>query len=290
MNVALVGTGRWGKVLLKNLVERFPDKLNISRYCNTGKKDNTDWMSSNYPGISRASYEDILSDPDLKAVFIATPIKTHFDLSLKAIRAGKHVFVEKPLAPTEADAELIAKEAKERYMTVLVDYTYVFHAWAEHLKKVLPRQTPATAYFQWRKFGTFQENIIDNLLSHDVAVATYLFGECAEVEEPAIDDTGDVISLLAYFGSCECRINIDRISHFKDKRIRISADAVTYDWNGDFLNGTYLNPGSPKMPLEKAFSHFLECIQKNEEPITGPSFEIKVASCLEKIRNKLPRP
>lgn len=291
MNIALIGTGQWGKVLLRNMTEKFKDELNVSRYASSGKPDNINWMTLNYPSIQRASFETILADPDIEAVVIATPIKTHFSLTLKAIQAGKHVFVEKPLALSDSGAKLIRREAQAKDITVLIDYIYVYHVWAEHLKKILSGQASLSAYFHWRKFGTFQENIVDNLLSHEVAIAVHLFGGCTNVESIIIDEEKNVLSLLASFRNCNCKINIDRLSHIKDKRVRISSGNDTYDWNGDFLNGAYLNPNSHGgSPLEKAFGHFIECVKKNEEPITGPTFEIKVASCLEEIRQKLKTP
>jgi UDP-2-acetamido-3-amino-2,3-dideoxy-glucuronate N-acetyltransferase len=100
--IALIGAGRWGKNLLREF-----DKLSVvASVCHLKNPKTTQWLKNSFPHIRHTnSYKDILRDPTVEAVVIATPVKTHYRIAREALLAGKHVFVEKPLAQTAAEAK-----------------------------------------------------------------------------------------------------------------------------------------------------------------------------------------
>ena len=96
LRVAVVGLGYWGPNLLRNLVEL--DDAEVVTMCDLREERLEHW-GRRYPAIERtASYMEVLSDDRVEAVVIATPVSTHFELASRALRFGKHTFVEKPLA------------------------------------------------------------------------------------------------------------------------------------------------------------------------------------------------
>src|SRR6267143_6553549 len=93
--IALVGVGRWGRRLLPGLAERF----DVHVACTRGNPESADWLRARAPEIEHtASLERVLDDDSVEAVVLATPIESHAEIASRVLAAGKHVFVEKPLA------------------------------------------------------------------------------------------------------------------------------------------------------------------------------------------------
>ena len=100
--IAIVGIGRWGK----NLIREFSKLAQIKTCVTTGNQKNLKWLQQNYPSVAHTTnVHQILKDPDIDAIVIATPISSHFTLVKKALEYKKHVFVEKPLTKTVTDAD-----------------------------------------------------------------------------------------------------------------------------------------------------------------------------------------
>ena len=96
VRVAVVGLGYWGPNLVRNLCES--PLFDVVCACDL-RRDALDGIAERYPAVALTTvFEEVLGDPDVEAVAIATPVSTHYDFALSALHAGKHVFVEKPLA------------------------------------------------------------------------------------------------------------------------------------------------------------------------------------------------
>src|SRR3989304_6369905 len=109
LNIAQIGVGYWGPNLLRNLVANkrctVPVVVDLS-------SERRDYVKINYPYISvTGNVDDVLQNPAIDAVVVATPVATHFDLAIKAIQSGKHILVEKPLARSVAEVEEIGSVA-----------------------------------------------------------------------------------------------------------------------------------------------------------------------------------
>src|SRR3954447_880865 len=124
LGFAVVGLGYWGPNLVRNLYE-LPE-AELVCVCDT-RTDALDKVRQRYPAVgTQTRFEDVLADPAVDAVAIATPVGTHYDLALAALAAGKHVFVEKPLAASVAEAEALQAFARERGLVLMPGHTFLY--------------------------------------------------------------------------------------------------------------------------------------------------------------------
>ncbi len=135
LSVGVVGLGYWGPNLLRGLME-LPD-VDVSYICDLSE-ERLSSFARRYPGATpTSSYEDLLSDPQLDAIVIATPVFTHFELAAAALRAGKHTFVEKPLAPTGAQAGELIELAEERDLRLMCGQTFLYSPPVRAVKRLI---------------------------------------------------------------------------------------------------------------------------------------------------------
>jgi predicted dehydrogenase len=124
VRVAVVGLGYWGPNLVRNLHE-VPD-MEVSCVCDV-RPEALATVSRRYPAIATTTrFDAILADPRIDAVAIATPVSSHYELAATALRAGKHVFVEKPLAPSSAEALDLIELAEERGLVLMPGHTFLY--------------------------------------------------------------------------------------------------------------------------------------------------------------------
>lgn len=124
LGVAVVGAGYWGPNLVRNF--QASDRFRLRRLCDLDV-DRAQRVLGAYSTVqATADYAAVLADPEVAAVAVATPAGTHLDIALAALRAGKHVLVEKPLAATYADGMRLVTEAEERGLTLMCDHTYCY--------------------------------------------------------------------------------------------------------------------------------------------------------------------
>src|SRR5688500_15599131 len=122
IGVGVIGYGYWGP----NLVRNFSDLPNVDlRWVCDLQTERLARLRTRYPAVQiTEDFEAVLNDPKVHAVAIATPVSTHFNLAMRALRAGKSVFVEKPITSTAEQAERLIEEADRRGLIVAVDHTF----------------------------------------------------------------------------------------------------------------------------------------------------------------------
>jgi len=109
IGIAVVGYGYWGPNLVRNFWDT-PGARLVS-VCDL-RKERLTGVQSRYPAVEITdNFSEVLNDPRVDAIAIATPVSSHFELALRALQAGKHVFVEKPIAPTAEQAQRLVDEA-----------------------------------------------------------------------------------------------------------------------------------------------------------------------------------
>ena len=119
--VGVVGCGYWGPNLIRNL-RQSPD-CQLKLICDASEQ-RLSHMRRLHPEVATTRrFEDLLNGADLDAVVIATPVRFHHEMAMAALRAGKHVFIEKPMARTEAEAEEIVALAEREGLVVMVGHT-----------------------------------------------------------------------------------------------------------------------------------------------------------------------
>ena len=178
--VAQIGVGYWGPNLLRNLVSNpeFIVKKVIDKV-----KDRREFVNSRYPGIKVSqNIEDVMSDPAIDAVVLATPVGTHFDLTIQALRAGKHVLVEKPMATQLEEVEEIQNEASQRELVAMVGHTFIFNSAVRYIKDIIDKKQLGDIryiYSQRVNLGRIRSDVdaMWNLAPHDISIIQYWLGD-----------------------------------------------------------------------------------------------------------------
>ncbi len=135
LGIAVVGCGYWGPNLIRNFAEE--PRAQVRWVCDLDDSK-LESIHRRYPFVRTTTrYEDVLSDKDVGAVAIATPVQTHHSLARMALQAGKHVLVEKPLADQVALAEDLVQQAQRHERILMVDHTFVYTGAVRYLQEAV---------------------------------------------------------------------------------------------------------------------------------------------------------
>jgi len=173
----VIGYGYWGPNIARNIREqRDGELLAISDLRPQRLID----AASRYPGVKATTelYE-VLSNPRIDAVVIATPVSTHYDLAMQALRAGKHVIVEKPMAMNSAHALQLMEEADRRGLVLAVDHTFVYTSAVRKIRDLVADDGIGDIYYYDSvrvNLGLFQHdvNVVWDLAVHDLSIIDYV--------------------------------------------------------------------------------------------------------------------
>ena len=177
--VAVVGLGYWGPNLVRNFNALGEGAL--VAVCDRDA-ERLGRIKRDYPGIKALSdFEDVLSDPGIHAVAIATPVATHFPLARAALEAGKHVLVEKPLTVDPAHAEELTRLAREKKLVLMVDHVFLYSPAVRMMKDLIESGELGELLFIDSvriNLGLFQHdvNVLWDLAPHDLSIVDYLVG------------------------------------------------------------------------------------------------------------------
>jgi predicted dehydrogenase len=180
LSVGLAGLGYWGPNLARNL-----DDLPGSRlaWLTDSDEAHLEHYALRYPEArTTTSFDDLLADEELEAVVIATPVVTHHDLAKRTLLAGKHVFVEKPLATTAANAEELVALAEERSLVLMPGHLLLYHPGVTKLKELVESGELGEIlciYGNRQNLGQIRrdENVLWSLGAHDLSVILHLVDE-----------------------------------------------------------------------------------------------------------------
>lgn len=202
LNVALIGYGYWGPNLFRNFNNNEQCRV---KYVFDTRQDRTKNLRKLSPGIiTDASYESILSDPELDAVIIATPVHTHHPLAKQALSAKKHVLVEKPLALSVNEGLELKDLAAKQGKVLMVDHTFLYTGAVQKIKELVSNGTIGKInYFDSTRInlGLFQPdiNVLWDLAPHDISILNYLVDQRpVSVNATGISHTHNGIENIAY--------------------------------------------------------------------------------------------
>ena len=177
INIAVVGYGYWGPNLVRNFVETDEVQVKIVADLDSTRLAQ---VQRRYPGIQTTTrFSDILNDPEIDAVAIATPVSTHFELGMAALKAGKHLWLEKPMTETAIQAKRLANEAEARDLVLLVDHTFLYTSAVRKVADLLHSgELGSLHYYDSTRInlGLFQKdvNVVSDLAVHDFSILLHL--------------------------------------------------------------------------------------------------------------------
>ncbi len=241
INVALIGVGYWGPNLLRNL-NALPN-CNLKTVCDMSK-ERCDFVSNNYPNVVVTSnVNDIINDDDIDAVVIATPVKTHFKLSTQCLNAGKHILVEKPMATTIEEINMIESLAKTKGLTAMSGHTFLFNAAVNYVKEYIHSGALGELryiYSQRLNLGRIRDDVdaLWNLAPHDISIIQYILNDEAPIKitrhgqsyiQNAIDDV--TFMNLEYSNSVMANIHVSWLDPQKVRKMTFvgSKKMIVYD-------------------------------------------------------------
>jgi predicted dehydrogenase len=240
LGVGVIGCGYWGPNLLRNFHSNRDCTLVAVADLNP---DRLAWAKSQYPHIrATAVVEELIDDPAIHAVAIATPVYTHYELAMRCLRAGKHILVEKPLCHRSELARELIDQATQRNLVVMVDHTFIYTPAVRKIRELIESgELGDIHYYDSARInlGLVQAdvNVLWDLAVHDLSIIQYLFREVPQ----AVSATGmrhiagrpeTIAYLTLHFGSgliAHCHVNW--LSPVKVRRTFIggSRKMVVYD-------------------------------------------------------------
>lgn len=181
IGIAQLGVGYWGPNLLRNMLEC--DRCEVRCVVDLSET-RRQFVQTSFPEVKKISDnpDDIFSDPSITAVVISTPVITHYDLVKRALEAGKHVLVEKPMATTVDEVNHIALLAQQHRLTAMVGHTFVYNPAVNYLRDLINSGELGQVryiYSQRLNLGRIRSDcdVLWNLGPHDVSIVQYLLGD-----------------------------------------------------------------------------------------------------------------
>ena len=308
--IALVGCGYWGK----NLCRNFHTLGALSSVVDATESGQATAHSLAPNAILSDNFDDILGDDQIQGIALATPAESHANLAIQAMRAGKDVFVEKPMALSTSDAEAMKKVALETDRILMVGHLLEYHPAVLRLKEMIASGELGKInyiYSNRLNFGKVrtEENALWSFAPHDVAVILRLLGQ-SPIEVSASGGAylnkgiADVtVSNLRFSDDSRAHIFVSWLHPYKEQRLIVVGDqkmAIFNDVN-PFSEKLCLYPQSVEFdgtlpilkkedavfiehadtePLREECAHFLDCIKTRKTPLTDAQSGIEVLKIL----------
>jgi protoporphyrinogen oxidase/predicted dehydrogenase len=180
VRIAVIGLGYWGPNLVRNLAESLT--FEIAYLCDV-RPQALDLVSRRYPGVTCTTrYEEVLRDGSVDAVAIATPVSTHYSLAMSALEAGKHTFVEKPLAASSEQVIELTAVAEKNGLVLMPGHTFLYSPSVTAIKRLIDAGELGEIYFissSRVNLGLHQPDVsvVWDLGPHDFSILRYWLGD-----------------------------------------------------------------------------------------------------------------
>ena len=325
ISVGVIGYGYWGPNLVRNFMSA-PGSA-VTRVCDLREERLTP-LHKLYAGLKTCNRsEDLINDPAIDAVVIATPVFSHFELAMAALKAGKHVLVEKPLASTSDQARRLIDEAGARKLVLLVDHTFVYtHAVRKMREIIVSGQLGQIYYYDAVRvnLGLFQHdvNVIWDLAIHDLSVMDYVLPD----KPVAVSATGishipgqpeNVAYITLFFASPQiAHVHVNWLTPVKVRHTLIggSEKMILYDDLEPseklkvYDKGIKVTPGpedvyrmlvsyrmgdmwAPRLDTTEALQtealHFIDCVENGRDPETDGPAGLRMINMIEAAETSL---
>jgi len=264
MNVALIGAGYWGDKYIKTLLEM--PNVNLKWIC----KKNIKGFSLKEIKFT-TNVDDVLNDPEVDCVIIATPANTHFKLAKKSIEAEKHILVEKPFTTNAKEAQLLIKLNKKN-LILMPGHLYLHHPAIEKIKEII--DFDVTVAYTKRMNQYKYNNALREIAIHDIYILEYFFGKKIKVKN-IIGNSKHNISNIK-FNDTETYIEASTDYPGKIREIILKGENKRIIFNEMAQHKIIVTNFKPFLtyvenfdksisPLEKQCRHFFDCIEGKDK-------------------------
>ncbi len=310
-----IGLGSWGPNLLRNFMTeslcevRLVSDLKKSNFTRLGLQGATPAFTSDY--------RDILRDDEIDAVVVATPSQTHFSLGMEVLRAGKHLFVEKPFALSSREARRLIARAERNGLTIMVGHLLMYHPGVRALSRLVKEGAVGKVFFlgiRRRNLGRVQSDcsVLWDLGPHDISIALMVLGrEPLKVVasgqsylQPGMPEV--VFTTITFEGGIQAHIEESWLAPERERELvvvgekgmlvfdelavaplRLFRKSVKLRQVREIKEFDYLDGGTDpvevtaEQPLEAECRHFLECLRSGRAPVSDGENGLQVLRVLE---------
>ena len=319
IKIGVIGYGYWGPNLVRNFSET--PGITVAAVADLDPKK-LEIVQKRYPGVKTTSrFQDLLENKDIDAIAIATPVNTHFELGMAVLKAGKHLWLEKPMTETSEQARKLVNEAEKRNLVLIVDHTFIYTGAVRRMGDMVKSgELGQILYYDSTRInlGLFQRDVsvIADLAVHDFSILDYLLGE-QPVAVSAVGTNhfpGAPVNLsyitLFYDSGIIAHVNVSWLAPVKVRQILIggSKKMITYDdlepsekikvydkgisFTDDPQQIYEMRVGyrtgdmwAPKVDSTEALrlegEHFVDCIENGKTPMTDGSLGFRVVELIE---------
>jgi len=325
VKIGVVGCGYWGPNLVRNLRQNPDCQLKI--LCDASES-RLAHMRRLHPDVAvTCQYKDLLEDTELDAIVVATPVRFHYEMAKAALEVGKHVFVEKPIARTEAEAEELVSLANRQGLVLMVGHTFLFSPAVRRMKEIIDAgDIGEVQYVSARRLnlGLFQKdiNVAWDLAPHDISILLHLLDElpitvscqgsshvtrgiedvtmmhlgfrknrCAFIQNSWLDPKK--VRQMTVVGSQRMIVYDDTepLEKLKiyDARVEVPPHYDTFaEFTYSYHYGdAYVPYIKQDEPLKLECQHFIDCIRDGGMPITNGQLGLEVVRILEAANESL---
>jgi predicted dehydrogenase len=323
--VGVVGCGYWGPNLVRNF-KGLPN-CNLKAMCDTSlsRLEHMRSIHSDVEGVT--DYEHLLNGVGLDAVVVATPVKHHFALAKASLLAGKHTFIEKPMASSADECEELIEIADSKGLVLMIGHTFLYSAPVRKIAEIVEAgDLGEIRYINSRRLnlGLFQKdiNVAWDLAPHDISIILHILGEgplavnCqgnAHVT-PGIEDVTNIslsfrqkrfatiqsswleprkVREMTIVGTRRMIVYDDLQTHEKLRIYDVRVERPPhYDTFADFhysyhYGDSYIPHLKQEEPLKIECQHFLDCIEKSAKPLSGGNEGLEMVRILEAASQSL---
>jgi predicted dehydrogenase len=325
IKVGVIGHGYWGPNLVRNFMMAQGSAVVV--VCDQ-REERLAPLRKLYPGLKTCNNaQDLIHDSDVDAVVVATPVSSHFELALAALNAGKHVLVEKPLAATSEQAQLLIDKAAASRLVLMVDHTFVYTDAVRKMRELIATGALGQIYYYDAvrvNLGLFQHdvNVIWDLAIHDLSIMDYVL----PAKPIAISATGishvpgqpeNVAYITLFFANTQiAHVHVNWLTPVKVRHTLIggSEKMILYDDLDPseklkvYDKGITVTPEredvykmlvsyrsgdmwAPRLDNTEALQtealHFIDCIENNRQPETDGLAGLRMVSMIEAAETSL---
>ena len=319
--VGVVGLGYWGPNLARNL--EAIDGVQLAWCCDERAEVRERLASVHRRARFTGDLDDLLGDDSLDAIVVATPVSTHASLAVRVLEAGKHCFVEKPLAQSVAHAERAVAAARESGQVLMVGHLLEYHPGVRKLKQIADSGELGEIHYIYSNrlnLGQLRadENALWSLGAHDLSVVLHLAGEdpseaTAHGESymrPGVEDV--VFAFLRFPSGLAAHLHLSWLDPHKERRFTVVGSqrmatfddmdlerkVTVYDKGFDQSSASYgeyiTRAGdiySPRIsnaePLRLEVEHFVDCVRNGQTPRSDGESGLRVVRVLERLQGEL---